>query len=175
MFRQFYPREHYASVYDIDFQDFFNKGFRAVLFDIDNTLVKHDAPADLRSKELITRLHSTGFKVCIISNNHPPRVESFAKDVGCSYIYEAAKPSPEGYLKGCALLGVPKEKTLFVGDQLFTDIWGANRAGIYSIHTKQIGPDPYFYMHLKRIGEHIVWPFYLLYRRRLLPVTAKNT
>lgn len=166
MFRRFYPSKTCASVYDIDFEQYYADGFRAVLFDIDNTLVEHEAPCDEKARALFERLRSVGFKTCIISNNHGPRVESFAKVAKSRYICDAGKPSKDGYEKAAELLNVKKEETMMVGDQLFTDIWGANRAGIYSVCTKQIAPDPYFHIKLKRIGEKIVWPFYRLYSSR---------
>ena len=69
MFKVFYPTEYYDSTYSIDFKKYYNDGFRGVIFDIDNTLVEHDAPADERAKALIARLKEIGFSVCFISNN----------------------------------------------------------------------------------------------------------
>lgn len=159
-FSCFYPNVRKNSVYEIDFQALYSAGYRGLLFDIDNTLVGHGDPADERAVRLFKTLHETGFKTCLISNNKEGRVKSFADAVESFYVYKANKPSGAGYEKGCRIMGVSKEQALFIGDQLFTDIWGANRAGIRSILVKRL----YFHeepqIHLKRILEWIALAFY---------------
>ena len=160
MFKRFYPREYYGSAFAIDFQSYYARGYRAALFDIDNTIVEHDAPYDDNAVSFFRKLKDTGFKVCLISNNEEGRVKPFAQGVKAQYIYGAGKPKAEGYLKAAGLLGCQKDEILFVGDQIFTDILGANNAGIYSILVKPISGDPIFRIKLKRIGEKIILFFY---------------
>ncbi len=163
MLQQFYPREDYDSAYEIDFKKYYEKGYRGILFDIDNTLVEHGQPATDRARELFRRLEELGFAVCIISNNKDYRVRPFAQEVEAEYVYKAGKPSPRGYLEGMEKMGTRPENTLFVGDQIFTDIWGANRAGIYSILVKQIAKHEEIQIILKRKLEKLVL---MGYRRR---------
>ncbi len=165
MFKQWYPGVHYDSVYAIDFLKYYETGYRAVLFDIDNTLVMHDAPANEQAAEFFAYLKRIGFQTCLISNNDDARVAPFAEIVGAEYICNASKPKADGFLKAMKQLGVTKEQTMMVGDQLFTDIWGANNAGILAVHTEQIARDPLFHIRLKRSGEKIVMIFYRLYLR----------
>ena len=155
-FRKFYPTEYYSSAYLIDFDELYRKGFRGLLTDVDNTLVPHDAPADERALQLITDLKARGWQICIISNNDEPRVRPFADLADCPYVYKAGKPSAAGYLKGMQITGTGREETLFLGDQLFTDIWGANQAGIRSILVQPMARDPKFHIRLKRAGEAVV-------------------
>lgn len=166
MFLRFYPKEDRDSVYDIDFADLRKKGYRAVLFDIDNTLVPHGAPADEKSIALFSRLHELGYATCLISNNKEPRVRSFAGQVNSEYLYKAGKPSPKGYRRAMEISGSDRESTLFVGDQLFTDVWGANRAGLHSILVKPINPKEEIQIVLKRYLEKIVLFFYRRYKKR---------
>ena len=166
MFCRLYPSQDVNSIYDIDFESFYNKGYRAVLFDIDNTLVTHGAPATERVIAFFDKLHGLGFKTCLISNNKEPRVASFAGQVESEYIYKAGKPSAEGYNKAMDICGTDKAGTLFVGDQLFTDIWGANRAGIYSILVKPIHPKEEIQIVLKRRLEWFVLIFYRRYKKK---------
>ena len=84
-----YPWAEVASAYQIDYQKEYNNGVRGVLFDVDNTLVRHGEPATKQAKELFEHLRSIGLKTCIISNNNEPRVSPFAKEVGSYYIYKA--------------------------------------------------------------------------------------
>lgn len=163
MFRNFYADEYYKSTYDIDFKRYHQNGFRAILFDIDNTLVGHDSPCDERAAKLIDELKECGFKVCVVSNNSGLRAGSFAKEAGCEYVSDAGKPSSRGYKRAMKMLGVRAKETMMIGDQMFTDIWGAHNAGIYSILVKQIGPDPTIKIRLKRVCEGIIFPFYKRY------------
>ena len=129
-----YPSRSIESVYGFDFDAAKKEGIKALLFDIDNTLVPHDAPADERSRGLMESLRHKGFRLGLVSNNREPRVRQFAEGCGgMEYSYLSAKPKPDGYLELCSRLSAKPGETLFFGDQLFTDIWGANNAGIRSI------------------------------------------
>lgn len=97
MFQQFYPREDYPSAYEIPFELYYQKGYRGILFDIDNTLVEHDQPATARAVRLFEHLRELGFETCVISNNKDYRVKPFADAVRTQYVYKADKPSPKGY------------------------------------------------------------------------------
>jgi len=156
MFECFYPDSEMASAYDIDYKGLYEKGYRGIIFDIDNTLVPHGAPADERAKALFAELKSLGYQVMLLSNNKEPRVKMFNDVVQVSYIYKAGKPGIANYVKAMEVLGTNRDNTFFVGDQLFTDVWGAKRAGIYSFLTKPIHPKEEIQIVLKRYLEKIV-------------------
>lgn len=157
---QFYPREWVDSTYVIPWDIWYEHGIRGVIFDIDNTLVPHGAPADERALALFEKLHGMGMKTCLLSNNKEPRVASFAAQVSSPYIYKAGKPAVKNYYKAMERMGTAVEDTLFVGDQLFTDVYGANRAGIYGILVKPINPKEEIQIVLKRYLEAVVLHFY---------------
>ncbi len=92
MLERFYPDIYVSSAYEIDFGEFYDRGYRGIIFDIDNTLVPHGAPADERSKALIKSLKEMGFGVLFLSNNKEPRVKMFNDAVGAGYIFKAGKP-----------------------------------------------------------------------------------
>lgn len=160
MFNKFFPDEYMVSTYVISFEKLYKEGYRGVIFDIDNTLVPHGAPADERAKKLFARLEKIGFQSCLLSNNQEPRVKMFNQDIQTNYIYNAHKPSTKNYVKAMEKMGTDKENTLFVGDQLFTDVWGAKRAGIRNILVKPIHPKEEIQIVLKRYLERIVLFFY---------------
>lgn len=169
MLEPFYPREYRNSTYEIDFESWRKKGYRGIIFDVDNTLVPHGAPADDRAKALFERLHALGFQSILLSNNKEPRVKSFCEAVvGAHYIYKAGKPKRAGYKQAMQRMGTDVQTTLFVGDQIFTDVWGANRAGIYTILVKPIHPKEEIQIVLKRYLERIVLHFYLKKERKKL-------
>ena len=161
MFRTFYPKEYVDSTYGIDFDEFAKKGYKGVIFDIDNTLVPHGAPADEKAKKLFAHLKELGMQACLLSNNKGPRVGMFNKDVNVFAIPKGGKPNPKGYRKAMELMGTNEQNTLFVGDQLFTDVWGANLTGLYSILVKPIHPKEEIQIVLKRYLEKIVLFFYM--------------
>lgn len=160
MLKRFYPNEYLESAYVIDFESFYNRGYRGVIFDVDNTLVPHGAPADEKAIALFERLHGLGYQTELLSNNKEPRVKKFAEPVKSSYMYNAGKPGVKNYRKAMELMHTDQATTLFVGDQLFTDVWGANKAGIYTILVKPIHPKEEIQIVLKRYLEKIVLFFY---------------
>ena len=166
MFERFFPNEYVASTYVIPFEKLYGEGYRGVIFDIDNTLVPHGAPADERARKLFARLKEIGFASCLLSNNQEPRVKMFNRDIGTEYIYNAHKPSVKNYVRAMELMGTDRETTLFVGDQLFTDVWGAKRAGIRSILVRPIHPKEEIQIVLKRYLEKIVLHFYMRQKDR---------
>ena len=167
MLETFYPSEDIASAYDIDYKNYYKRGYRAVIFDIDNTLVCHNAPANDEAKALFKKLHSIGFKTLVLSNNKQGRVKTFADAVGSYYIYKANKPAKSGYLKAMKMLQSDMYSTLFVGDQLFTDVWGANRVGMHSILTSPINPKEEIQIVIKRFFEKGILHFYYKQKEKL--------
>lgn len=156
----FYPDVYLDSTYEIDFEALYRKGFRGVIFDVDNTLVPHGAPADACSIALFERLKSIGFESVLLSNNKEPRVKMFSDEVHTRYIYKAGKPGKKGYLRAMEMMKTNPASTLFVGDQLFTDVWGAKRTGILTYLVKPIHPKEEIQIVLKRRLEWIVLFFY---------------
>lgn len=161
-----FPKLYRKDIYDIDYKGLYNRGFRAILFDIDNTLTTHGTRADRSNVDFFKSLRDIGFKTCLISNNKENRVSPFAKMVSSPYIYKANKPSRRGYLKAINILKVKRYQTLFIGDQIFTDIWGANNAGVYSILVDPISPKEEIQIVLKRFLERIVMFFYKIKKEK---------
>lgn len=156
MFERFFPDESVSSTYDIDFQSLYEEGYRGILFDIDNTLVEHGKGASDQALDLFRRLEEMGFQCCLISNNKKQRVSSFNEKIGAHMIFNAHKPRRKGYREAMEMMGTNKENTLFVGDQLFTDIWGAKRIGIRNILVKPINKNEEIQIVLKRYLEKII-------------------
>lgn len=138
MIEKFYPCEYVKSVFDIEFKKLYDSGIKAVIFDIDNTLVFQDEDSTEETERLFSALHKLGLKTMILSNNNEERVRRFLRNIDSPYICKAYKPFRKGYLRALEMLAVEKEQAVFVGDQLFTDILGANRCGIRSILVRYI-------------------------------------
>ena len=160
-----YPGEYLESTYVIDFDKLYKDGYRGIIFDIDNTLVPHGAPADERAILLFNHLKEIGFSCMLLSNNKEPRVKGFNDAVGVQYMHKAGIPKPSGYKKAMERLGTDKDNTLFVGDQIFTDVVGANIVGIRTILVKPINPKEEIQIVLKRFLEKPILFFYGIHRR----------
>ena len=124
------------------------------------TLVPHGEPADKRAIALFENLKKIGFQCCLLSNNQYERVNSFNEQVQVQFIENAHKPSRKNYQKAMELMGTSIKDTVFVGDQLFTDVYGAKRTGIYNILVKPIHPKEEIQIVFKRKLEKIVLYFY---------------
>ncbi len=178
--RNLYPKDYINSTYDIDFAKLYEEGYRGVIFDVDNTLVPHNAPADDRAKALFKELHEIGFQALLLSNNKEPRVKTFKEAVEyCTYIYKAGKPGTAGYKKAMEQMGTDVTNTIFVGDQILTDVWGANRAGIRSVMVQPVKKwHEEIQIILKRFLEAIIllgYKIYKLYGKDINKVPTKDS
>lgn len=165
MLQTFYPGEYLDSAYAIDYDSLYRRGYRGVIFDIDNTLVPHGAPADARALALFAHLKELGYQCCLLSNNKEPRVRMFNEKIQVNYIHKAHKPRVGNYKRAMKLMGTDTDTTLFVGDQIFTDVWGANLAGIRTILVKPINPKEEIQIVLKRYPEKLVLYFYQKWKK----------
>lgn len=160
MVKHFYPDNIADSAYVINYKELYKKGYRGLLFDIDNTLVEHGADANEAAMKLMNQLREIGFSICLISNNKKERVTRFNKDINALYIYDAKKPSSKNYKRAMKLMKTNINNTVFIGDQLFTDVYGAKRIGMKNYFVKPIGKKEEIQIVIKRYLERIVLHFY---------------
>ncbi len=165
MFRKLYPDVYVESPYEIDYESLYADGYRGLLYDIDNTLVTHGAPATPRAVALFARLREIGFSCCFISNNGEDRVRMFNEEIHAQYTFRAHKPVADGYVHAMELMGTTPENTIMIGDQIFTDVWGANRAGLPVILVRSIWWIEECLVMAKRIPEVFVLLGYRRYRK----------
>lgn len=155
-----FPDEYKMSSYEIDYQKLYKEGFRGIIYDIDNTLVAHDAPANERAIKLLQEVRKLGFKICLLSNNKHPRVDLFNEKIGAYTVCEAGKPWRTGYIKAMQIMGTDRSDTIMIGDQILTDMWGANRTGVPCIMVKKLYRKEAFQVVLKRIPEAVIMSTY---------------
>ncbi|MDD4212111.1 MAG: YqeG family HAD IIIA-type phosphatase [Bacilli bacterium] len=130
--KTYLPQGVYSTVYDVDYQALYDAGKRLIIMDIDNTLIPYDEThPNSNIVTLFDRLKAMGFAIALVSNNHLPRVREFSDALGCSYVASARKPFSKGYRKIAKLFPtLSRESMHAIGDQLMTDVAGANRMGI---------------------------------------------
>lgn len=138
----FFPTLYRRRITDVTAEDLRRLGVKALLLDVDNTLTTHDAP-DLTDavKAWLAQMGESGFSLIIVSNNRAERVAPFAEKIGLSYYAHARKPLPFGFRAAAKQAGACRKECVVIGDQLFTDMLGANLAGIPSILLEPIQPE----------------------------------
>ncbi len=133
MFWKLYPYEYVESVFDIDYTKLYQAGYRGLLFDVDNTLVHHGDDSTPEVDELFRQVQKIGFRTLLLTDNTEERVKRFIRNIDTPYLCEAGKPDPSAYRRAAEILHLENSQLVCIGDQLFTDILGANRSGISSI------------------------------------------
>jgi HAD superfamily phosphatase (TIGR01668 family) len=130
----FYPKLYVASITQIKPGLLKDLGLKGVIFDLDNTIIRRDSvnatPAVL---ELILEMREEGLKLGIVSNNSRRRVGAIAADMDMPFVHRAVKPFPGPFRRALELMGTSPQETALVGDQIFTDIFGGNMVGLYTI------------------------------------------
>lgn len=177
MLSRFYPYAYADSVFSIDYAKLYKNGFRAVIFDLDNTLVHHGDNSTPEVDELFRRIHKVGLKTLLLTNNDEERVLRFMKNIDTPYICDADKPQSGAYLKAIDKLGINREEAVCIGDQMFIDIVGANRCGIPNILVHFIQLPEEKHIGKKRYIEKLILWFYRRnkkYRNRLGDIYVKK-
>jgi uncharacterized protein len=134
LLKHFLPDQHVKSIFDITPESLKEKGVKGIITDLDNTLVEWDRPyATPKLIEWFDHMRKNEILVTIVSNNNEKRVKSFADPLNIPFIYKARKPMGRAFEKALSQMGLKKEETVVIGDQLLTDIFGGNRSGFHTI------------------------------------------
>ena len=162
-----YPDAYLKNVKEITL-DFLNKNnIKGLILDIDNTLIDYDKNLLEGTEEWCNTLKQNGIKLMILSNtNKVKKVEKVAKILDLEYIYFAHKPNKKAFYKAQKLLGLNISQIATAGDQVFTDVWGGNRVGMYTILTKPIDKRDILITKIKRPFENIVIKAYLKQKKK---------
>ena len=157
-----YPKIYFKSVKDITIDFLKENNIKALILDVDNTVLDFDLKIPEGVKEWCEELKKQNIKFCILSNtNKVEKVKYVAKELDIPYFYFAKKPLKGGFKKALKLLDEKPENCASVGDQIFTDIIGANRSKVYSILVQPISKKDILATRIKRPLENIVINKYL--------------
>jgi HAD superfamily phosphatase (TIGR01668 family) len=124
------------DVGEVPFDKIAAEGMRAVLFDLENTIIPPGGPFDEFGRGVIGRARAAGLKVGVVSNASAGWVKPALAAEGIFGIAPAGKPAPTAFLDACKALEVKPEETAYVGDQVITDVLGSQRAGLRAILVK---------------------------------------
>lgn len=134
-------------------------GIRGLMLDLDNTLTTYDNPAPAEGVlSWIGLMRQAGIAMMIVSNNRPHRVQPFAAALGLPFVAEGAKPLPRGFRLAQKRMQLPFSQLAVVGDQIFTDILGANLCGVKSIYVRPIQYENKGFLRVKRWLERPFLP-----------------
>ena len=162
-----FPTTAVPKAYDITADGLRKMGVEGLILDIDNTLTTHDHPVpDSRILQWLDQMRAADIRLILLSNNHPPRVAPFAQKLGLAFEADAQKPLPGGYRRAASAMGLSPRQTAVVGDQIFTDVLGANLAGMPSILVEPLQMEPFFRFRLKRFLEKGILRRYWKKQRR---------
>ena len=134
MIKRLYPKLYLKSIFDLDFEKLKKNGIKGIIFDIDNTLVPYDMAHPTKEiMDFFSRLKEEGFQIALASNNTEDRVLRFNEKLKVFAIHKSGKPSTSGLQKAMQLMNLKQDEVAMVGDQIFTDVFAGNRAGVMSV------------------------------------------
>jgi HAD superfamily phosphatase (TIGR01668 family) len=151
------PSMYVESIYHIDLAKLRARGIDTIISDLDNTLVPWvESKVNPELKEWLEKLKAQGFKVCLVSNALERRIAHFRTELNVPGLSRANKPSRRAFRQALALLGSRPETTAMIGDQIFTDVLGGNRLGLFTILVVPLSDRDFFTTRIVRIFERWV-------------------
>jgi len=154
LLKAFMPDLAEDSIHSLDLNVLWQKGIRGIILDIDNTLESHrvQKPTE-ETLSFLNKLKDSGFKVCLISNGREERVKIFNEDLGYFAMAKAGKPKKKGYRLAQKEMGLSENQVAMIGDQIFTDVFGAKRCGFFSVLVEPIESIENGFFYIKRFFE----------------------
>ena len=152
-----YPDYYYENVQSIPFDILLKNGIKGIILDVDNTLIDYSIMMPIEIKEWVQSAKQAGFKICILSNSNKEEKVSFvAHELMLDYFMGAKKPLKRGFKKVLHYMNFRPEECVAIGDQIFTDVLGANLMHMSSIYVKPINSTEYWYTKWKRPIETLI-------------------
>jgi HAD superfamily phosphatase (TIGR01668 family) len=152
------PHRRVKSIVDVDLDELRAEGHRAIMLDVDNTLLPYRSQDPPRSaRDWIGRARQADMQICLVSNTRRiARIRSIALELDVPFLARAGKPRKSAYRKAAAILGVDPEHAVVIGDQVMRDIWGGRAAGMLTILVDPIDDNEFLLTRLERLIERFV-------------------
>lgn len=154
MLKKFLPNQHVKNIFQITPELLKEKGIKGIITDLDNTLVEWDRPT--ATPKLMTwfeEMNKANIQITIVSNNNQERVQAFSDPLSLPFIFRARKPLAKAFKKAVADMGLKREETVVIGDQLLTDVLGGNRSGFHTILVVPVASTDGFWTRFNRLIE----------------------
>lgn len=160
--RRFCPDWHVPSVRHIDPESLKKDGYEAILLDLDNTLIPWKGmhiPDE--THKWIESVKNAGLKMCLVSNTrNVKRLKLLSEKLDIPHVRGRYKPAKSGFEKALKLIGATPEKTVMIGDQIFTDVWGGNRMGMKTIWVRPMHHREFIGTKFSRMAEKVITRFF---------------
>ena len=158
MIEKVIPDIYQKSIYYINYDKLYKKAIRCIIFDLDNTITpSHIKKTTKRLKKLFDELRDKGFKVIIMSNAPKHRIEPFKTYLNVDACAFSLKPRKNKYERIMEKFKYKHTEVAAVGDQLLTDIYGANKLDITSILVNPLTDKDFSVTFINRIIEKIIY------------------
>jgi len=168
MLKRFFPNDYVKNVYEINYKKLKKDKVKGLIFDIDNTLVPYYIKqGDQKLVDLFEDLKKRGFRICLVSNGKKDRVVKFNENLKLVAIHKAQKPRRINLRKAMNVMKTTKENTVMIGDQVFTDVWAGNRAGMRTILVEPVSEKDEWITGIKRGIELKVINAYLKAKEKI--------
>ena len=150
----FYPKSYFKNILEIDMNFIEKNNIKAILLDIDNTMIDTDNNILEGLEDWVEEAKNHGIKLCILSNtNKKKKAEKMSKKLEVPYIYFAKKPFKFGFNRAKKIVQENSENIAVIGDQILTDVLGANRSHMYSILVEPLAEKDIFVTRFNRLIE----------------------
>jgi HAD superfamily phosphatase (TIGR01668 family) len=147
MLKRLRPNLTVQNLEDVDCLGLWTLGIRALLMDLDNTLVSWNAhELEPETRNWLEHAQKSGLALCMVSNATSERLSKVLAGLDIPFVHEARKPRRSGFRRGLKLLGVDPSESAIIGDQLFTDVLGGNRLGLFTIFVSHYGAAEQWWM-----------------------------
>lgn len=157
MLKQFLPDQHVRSIFEITPEKLKEYGVKGIITDLDNTLVEWDRPnATPKLINWFEEMKNSNVMITIVSNNNDSRVRSFSEPLNIPFIPLARKPLGRAFNRALLEMGLKKEETVVIGDQLLTDVLGGNRSGFRTILVVPVAQTDGFITRFNRKVERLI-------------------
>ena len=152
------PNLYIKSVFELDLEKLKKNNIKGLIIDIDNTLVSWEIKyATEKIKQWLLNLKKEGFDICLVSNNTKDRVIIFNKELKLPAIHRALKPRMGAFKNAMKIMGTTTNNTAVIGDQIFTDILGGNRMGLFTVLVVPIaGKEFWWTTFIRKIEKYVL-------------------
>ena len=158
----FYPKFYCQKVTDISVEYLRKNNIKAIILDVDNTLLDFDLNIISGLEEWYNEIKINNIKCIILSNRKKKKkIKMVADLLNIPFIKFATKPLKRGFKKAQKILGEKSQNIAVVGDQIFTDVIGANRSKMFPILVKPVASKDLWMTRFKRPLENLIIKKYL--------------
>lgn len=153
---KFIPNMYVKNIFEIDYKKLKDRDIKVLLFDFDNTIIeKGNNVIDKKTLKFLNSLKSD-FIIYVVSNSlNKSKLNLVCSKLDLPYIGNARKPFKSGYKK-LKFKSIKNEQIAMIGDQLITDVWGANKMGYFSILIDPITNNEHIWTKINRVFERII-------------------